>query len=336
MWKFRRIDELRQRYKLLFHSRRQEIQQDKREVLSLEKIKIAAIGYGNVGRKAVEAILIEPDMELAGIVEVPRNVEGIQAELGNSVLVVDSIKKLVDVDVAVLSVDSHVTSKMAIECLELGINTVDPYDNYSESFLEYRAKLDKIAKENNAVAVICAGWDPGTDGMIRAVMEIIIPRGLTYTNFGPGQSMSHSAVARSIEGVVDAFSLTLPKGAGLHKRMVYIQLAEGADFQRIEQTILNDHHFNHDETYVIPVKDVKSMVDSGHGVLLERKGRAGQIENHRTQYTMSIVNTAVTSQVMVSSARAAGRQKPGCYCLPEIAPVDFLYGDKDQLLKRLV
>ena len=34
-----------------------------------EKIKVAIVGYGNVGKYAVDAIEQEPDMELIGIVE---------------------------------------------------------------------------------------------------------------------------------------------------------------------------------------------------------------------------------------------------------------------------
>lgn len=300
----------------------------------MEKIRVAAVGYGNVGRKAVEAILVAPDMELAGIVELPRNVEAIRKEVKYPV--VGDIKELENVDVAVLSVDSHVTAKVAIQCMELGINTVDPYDNYSGSVTDYQKKLDEAAKKNGVASIICAGWDPGSDGMIRAVMEIVIPIGITYTNFGPGQSMSHTACAKSKPGVKDAFSLTLPKGAGLHKRMVYVELEAGADFHAVEKSILEDHHFNHDESYVIPVENVQALTDAGHGVLLERKGVTGIVGNHRAQYTHSIVNTATTSQVMVSSARAVVKQKPGAYTMMEVAPLDYLYGDRENLIKRLV
>ena len=301
----------------------------------MKLIRVAAVGYGNVGRKAVEAILNAPDMELAGIVEVEKRVDALKKEVAFAP-VVSHISKLDSVDVAVLSVDSRFSSAVAMDCLRNGINTVDPYDNYSEPILEYRSKLDNVAKECGTRSIICAGWDPGTDGMIRAVMEAIIPRGLTYTNFGPGQSMSHTAAAKTVEGVADAFSLTVPKGSGQHKRMVYVQLADNADFATVEKAILSDHHFNHDETYVIETEDVSAIADPGHGVKLERKGVTGKTPNHRAEFTMSIVNTATTSQIMVSSARAVLRQQPGCYFLPEIPPIDLLCGDRDALLKRLV
>jgi diaminopimelate dehydrogenase len=39
---------------------------------------------------------------------------------------------------------------------------------------------------------------------------------------------------------------------------------------------------------------------------------------------------------MVSAARASMRQAPGCYTMIEIPPLDYLYGDREQLILRLV
>lgn len=298
-------------------------------------IRVAAIGCGNVGRKAVEAIEAAPDMEVAGIVEIPRNLEKTQAAFPQYP-VVDHVSKLKNVDAAVLSVDSAVTRKIAEECMELGINTVDPYDTYSEPFLPYKANMDKKAKETGRVAIICCGWDPGFDGVVRAAMEAKIPVGLTYTNFGPGQSMSHSAAARLIDGVADAYSLTLPKGAGEHKRVIYIQLKEGADAERVEREILASDHFCRGEAKVVFVPSIQAIADAGHTVLIERKGVTGIVGNHRSEYRMSLVNTATTSQSMVTAVRATFKQQPGAYTVLEIPPIDFIYGDKDQNLIRLI
>ena len=51
---------------------------------------------------------------------------------------------------------------------------------------------------------------------------------------------------------------------------------------------------------------------------------------------MRINNPALTAQIMVSSARAAMRQSPGCYTLIEIPIADLLYGDREDLVRRLV
>ena len=39
----------------------------------MQKIKVAIVGFGNVGKEVMEAVLESPDMEVAGIV---RNTEG--------------------------------------------------------------------------------------------------------------------------------------------------------------------------------------------------------------------------------------------------------------------
>jgi diaminopimelate dehydrogenase len=39
---------------------------------------------------------------------------------------------------------------------------------------------------------------------------------------------------------------------------------------------------------------------------------------------------------MVSAARAAVKQQPGCYTMIELPVVDFLYGDVDTFVTRYV
>ena len=87
--------------------------------------------------------------------------------------------------------------------------------------MKVREDLDRVAKKYNAVSIISACWDPGSDSIIRVVLEIIAPKGITYINFGPGISMGHTVAVKAIEGVKDAISLTIPKGMGIHER-IYI------------------------------------------------------------------------------------------------------------------
>ena len=90
-----------------------------------------------------------------------------------------------------------------------------------------------FSKEHGSVAIISAGWDPGSDSVVRSLLEAIAPKGITYTNFGPGRSMGHSVAVRAIDGVKDALSMTIPTGTGIHRRMVYVELEEGAGFKGI-------------------------------------------------------------------------------------------------------
>lgn len=297
-----------------------------------EPIRVAVVGYGNVGRFAVDAVLEAPDMQLAGIVR--RSGER-PPGLDAAIPVAKDIAELGDVDVALLCAPTRSVPQLAEEYLAGGINTVDSYDIHGE-LVDVKHRLDEVARRHGAVAIVSAGWDPGTDSMIRGLLELMAPRGMTYTNFGPGMSMGHSVAAKAAPGVKDALSLTVPLGQGLHRRMVYIELEEGASFEQAREFILSDPYFKHDDTRVIPVPSVADLIDMGHGVVIERKGVSGRTHNQLFRYTMRINNPALTSQVMVASARATMRQAPGAYTMLEVPIIDYLPGDRDALLRRLV
>lgn len=294
---------------------------------------MAIVGYGNIGRFSLEAVDAAGDMECVGIVRRKASAEGMPELNGRKV--VTDIAELGKVDVAILSVPSRKVEENAAKYLAMGINTVDSFDIHTD-ICGLRSRLDEVAKAHGAVSVISAGWDPGSDSVVRALMQGLAPKGISYTNFGPGRSMGHSVVAKAVEGVKDALSVTIPVGTGLHRRMVYVSLEEGADFAKIEKTILSDPYFCHDDSHVIKVDDVDALNDMGHGVNLVRKGVSGATHNQLLEFNMKINNPALTGQVLVMAARASVRQKPGCYTMIEIPVIDMLEGDREQLIRSLV
>ena len=167
----------------------------------MEKLRIAVVGYGNIGKYTVQALQAAPDMEIAGIVRRNGAAEK-PAELADYKVVKD-ITELGKVDVAILATPTRSVEEHALKCLALGINTVDSFDIHT-SILDLRRSLSAAAKQHNAVSIISAGWDPGSDSIVRTLMESLAPKGLTYTNFGPGRSMGHSVCVRSKAGVKDA------------------------------------------------------------------------------------------------------------------------------------
>ncbi len=273
-----------------------------------------------------------PDLALAGVVR--RNPED-RGGLPPEVAVAGDIRELGEVDAALLCGPSRAIPDLAASYLAQGINTVDSYDIHGD-LADLRVRLDAVAKAHGAVAVISSGWDPGTDSILRALFEAMAPRGITYTNFGPGMSMGHSVAVRAIAGVKDALSLTVPLGQGIHRRMVYVEVEEGVDFAQVRDAVRSDPYFKNDETHVIQVDDVRALIDVGHGVRLERKGVSGSTHNQLFHFDMRINNPALTAQVMVASARASFRQQPGAYTLIEVPVVDLLPGDRDALIRRLV
>ncbi len=299
----------------------------------MKKIRAAVVGYGNIGRYTIEALRAADDFEIAGVVR--RNGAENKPEELAPYQVVKSIKELKDVDVAILAVPTRSCPEYAKEVISLGINAVDSYDIHT-GIVDYRAEMMPLCREHNAVCVISAGWDPGSDSIVRTLMQSLAPRGLSYTNFGPGMSMGHSVCAKGKKGVKDALSMTIPMGESIHRRMVYVELEDGADINEVTKAIKEDPYFLHDETHVIAVSSVDVVKDMGHGVHLVRKGVSGETQNQHFEFNMSINNPALTAQVLVNVARASMRLTPACYTMIEIPVIDMLPGNREELIASLV
>ena len=299
----------------------------------MKKIRAAVVGYGNIGKFAIEALEASEDFEIAGVVR--RNGSDNKPLELTPYNVVKDIAELKDVDVAILATPTRSCQEYAEKILAMGINTVDSFDTHT-SIVDYRRALTPICQKNGTVAVIAAGWDPGSDSIVRTLMQSLAPKGLSYTNFGPGRSMGHSVCVRSKAGVKDALSMTIPVGEGIHRRMVYVELEEGADLAEVTKSIKADPYFANDETHVFAVESVDALNDVGHGVNLVRKGVSGKTHNQMFEFNMKINNPALTAQVLVNVARASMRQQPGCYTMIEIPVIDYLPGDRENLISHLV
>ena len=299
----------------------------------MNKIRVAVVGYGNIGKYTIQALEASPDMEIMGVVR--RSVSGEQPAELSPYKVVTDITALGKVDVAILATPTRSVEEHALKCLALGINTVDSFDIHGQ-IVDLRRSLDKAAKEKNAVSIISAGWDPGSDSIVRTLMESLAPKGLSYTNFGPGRSMGHSVCVRSKAGVKDALSMTIPVGEGIHRRMVYVELEDGASLEEVTKAIKADPYFSSDETHVFQVESVDALNDVGHGVNLVRKGVSGKTHNQLFEFNMKINNPALTAQVLVNAARATMRQRPGAYTMIEIPVIDYLPGDREGIIRHLV
>jgi len=300
----------------------------------MKKIRAAVVGYGNIGKYVIEALESAPDFEIAGVVRRSGN-QNLPEELARYNVVKDISEIQPKPHVAILAVPSRKTEEYASKILPLGINTVDSFDIHT-LIPETRARLQEIAEKSGQVAVISAGWDPGSDSVVRALMQAMAPKGISYTNFGPGMSMGHTVAVKAIEGVKAALSMTIPVGTGIHRRMVYIELCDGYDFAEVASSIKKDPYFASDETHVMQVESVDELKDMGHGVNLVRKGVSGKTQNQLFEFDMKINNPALTGQVLVCVARAAMLQKAGCYTMIEIPVIDLLPGDRDWNIAHLV
>lgn len=298
----------------------------------MDKIKVAIIGWGNVGRFCKKAIEESPDIELVGIVRrqssLGKNIEELK-----DVAVVSDMVELPAVDVALVTIPSREAPEKVKELLLKGVCTVDSFDVHDQIMATKQA-LDSIAKSSKVVSIFGAGWDPGTDSAVRALLKVVCPFGQTLTTFGGqkgGRSMGHTAAVKAIEGVKNAVSLTLPNGAGKHKRQVYIELKEGADFEKIAKLIRTDPYFIHDPTDVVAVEDINPFDTLNHGGRIERT-----TSDITQRYEVEGINPYMTANVLVSTARAAYRAFKkgdyGAFTLIERPLIDFLPGSLEEQL----
>ena len=286
-------------------------------------IHLAIFGYGNIGHAAEAAVRRAPDMDLAGVFHH------------------DEADRLIAArpDVVLLCTPTRDVREWAPIFLREGICTVDSFDIHGEIF-DLTETLTPIARNGKSVAVVSAGWDPGSDSMVRTLMSALVPEGEGYTNFGPGRSMGHTVAAKAIPGVKDALSMTLPAGKGKHNRHVYIELQDGYDFEQVKAAILRDDYFAHDDTVIELVPSVEAVNTTNHGVHIERNGLSGETPDQQLDFTMRINNPALTGQMMTSCARAAYRMRQraewGCFTTIELRPIDLLPMNREEAIRGMV
>ena len=304
-------------------------------------IKAAVMGLGNIGRYAIEALEIQPDFTCVGVI---RRKESLGKD-AHDLRGVPEYASLADLeavsgkpDVVLLCAPSRKIPEVAGELLGKGYNTVDSFDIH-DRIVETIGQLEAQAVKGKAVAITAAGWDPGTDSVLRALFEAMVPRGTTFTNFGRGRSMGHSVAARAIKGVADAVSITIPVGGGRHSRLVYVVLEEGENLADVTARIKADDYFAHDPLDVRQCRDREELAfvaDQSHGVLMERTGASGMTDNQILKFDMRINNPALTAQVLVSCARATTRLQAGCHTLIEVPPIAMLRGERMDIISRMV
>ncbi len=307
----------------------------------MEKINVAIHSFGNIGRYALEAVLASPDVQCVGVIRRPESVGNDPHSL-RGVKDYPSLEALLAAEekpqVILVASPSRKVPTDAAYYLEKGFHTVDSFDIHPE-IPEVVGTLHKSCLKGQAVSITAAGWDPGTDSVFRAYFEAMAPVGATFTNFGRGRSMGHSAAAREHKGVADATSITIPIGGGRHSRLVYVLLEQGVEFEAVRKAISQDPYFINDPLDVRLARsqaELDAICDASHGVAMERVGASGLTSNQHLKFDMRINNPALTSQVMLACARACLKMPVGCHTLIDVPPVHLLPGERMEHIARLV
>ncbi len=311
------------------------------------KIKVAILGYGNLGRGVESAVSHSDDMELVALFT-RRNPETVKPVTGVTVYSVDDILNFKDkIDVMILCGGSANDLPVQTPAMAEHFNVIDSFDTHAK-IPEHFRNVDAAAKSGNKVAVISVGWDPGMFSLNRLIAGAVLPNGNYYTFWGKGVSQGHSDAIRRIDGVLDARQYTIPVEEALekvrkgenpelttrqkHTRECFVVAEEGADLKRIENEIVTmpNYFADYDTTIHFITKEELDRDHKGipHGGKVFRSGVTGfNNENkHIIEYSLKLdSNPEFTSSVLVAYARAAyklGKEgEVGCKTVFDIPPI---------------
>ena len=310
-------------------------------------MRIGILGYGNLGRGVECAIKQNSDMELVAVFS-RRNPKDVNILTeGVNVYSVDEVLNHKDeIDVLVLCGGSATDLPKQTPEYAKYFNVIDSFDTHAR-IPEHFANVDKAAKENGHVALISAGWDPGMFSLNRLYANAILPEGNDYTFWGKGVSQGHSDAIRRVEGVKDGKQYTIPVESVLesvrngenpelttrqkHLRECFVVAEEGADLQKIEETIKNmpNYFADYDTTVHFITEEELKANHSGipHGGFVFRTGVTGwnKENKHVIEYSLKLdSNPEFTSSVILAYARAINRLHnegvSGCKTVFDIAP----------------
>lgn len=173
------------------------------------KIKIAIVGYGNVGKSIEKQAYNSNEFKTLGIFT---RREGVTSPLGTPVFKQSALldaRFKDEIDVAMLAVGSAFDLAETAERIAANYSTVDSFDTHAKMG-EYISSLDDICKKSGTLAFVGCGWDPGIFSLERALLSVVVQGSIPQTFWGKGVSQGHSEAIRRIKGVKHAIQYTIP------------------------------------------------------------------------------------------------------------------------------
>lgn len=326
-------------------------------------MKIGILGYGNLGRGIECAVKQNDDMELAAVFT-RRNPDTVKilTEGVKVYPVSDILEHKDEIDVLILCGGSATDLPVQTPEYAKYFNVIDSFDTHAR-IPEHFDNVNKAATESGHMALISCGWDPGMFSLNRLYANAILPQGNDYTFWGKGVSQGHSDAIRRVEGVKDGKQYTIPVEAALeavrngenpelttrqkHIRECFVVAEEGADLNKIEETIKNmpNYFADYDTTvHFISEEELKAN-HSGipHGGFVFRSGITGWNGEHKhiIEYSLKLdSNPEFTSSVIVAYARAINRLHKegvnGCKTVFDIAPAYLSKASGEELRAHLL
>ncbi|MGO1591325.1 MAG: diaminopimelate dehydrogenase [Ancrocorticia sp.] len=325
----------------------------------MEKIKVAINGYGNLGRAVELAVGRSADMELVAIFT-RRDPADLETASGLAAPSSEMARWVGNIDVCINCGGSATDLRDQTPEASTLFNVVDTFDTHA-AIPQHFAVVDQVARENDRLALISTGWDPGLFSLNRLIGESILPEGETYTFWGPGLSQGHSDALRRIEGVAAAVQYTIPNEGALdrihagehlelttrekHRRECWVVLADGADGDAIRETIVSmpNYFADYDTTvnFISQEEFDRDHTGMPHGGTVIRQGQTSEGTSQVISFKLALdSNPEFTGAVACATARAVARMaaegQRGAITLFDVPPAKLSPEDPAQLRKRLL
>jgi len=323
------------------------------------QIKVAIVGYGNLGRGVELSVLKNPDINLIAVFSRrdPKSV----TTMNTPVYSLDNILDFKDkIDVLILCGGSKDDLPIQGPKYAEHFNIVDSYDNHAE-IPAYFANVDKSCQKNKTIGIISVGWDPGMFSINRIYGEALLPDADTYTFWGKGLSQGHSDAIRRIEGVKNAVQYTIPSLEAIdkvrsgsrpnlstkqkHTRECFVVLKDNADAKKVENEIktMPNYFEPYDTTvnFISQEEFDKNHNTMPHGGFVIRSGKSSDNINQVIEYSLKLdSNPEFTSSVLVAYARATYRMSKkgefGAKTVFDVAPILLSAKTSQDLIKELL
>ena len=328
-----------------------------------DQIRVAILGYGNLGRGVELALRANPDMCLTAFFtrRDPASVRTLTP--GVPVYRTDKLMEMQgEIDVLILCGGS--ATDLPVQSVEYAkyFNIIDSFDNHAK-IPEHFDAVDESALAGGKTALISVGWDPGMFSLQRLLGNCILPNGSDYTFWGKGVSQGHSDAIRRIEGVKNGKQYTIPVPEALervragenpelttrqkHTRECFVVAEEGADLDRIEREIKTmPNYFEPYDTTVHFISQEELDRDHAgipHGGFVMRSGVTGEHGETKQMIEYSLKlgsNPEFTSSVLVCCARAVYRMnqngQTGCKTIFDVPPAYLSPKSGAELRKALL
>jgi diaminopimelate dehydrogenase len=267
----------------------------------VNRLRLAIVGLGRLGRACAQAIATAADVELLGAV---RHQGAAVPELFRQVPVAGHVRDLGSVHAALVCVPTERALGVACELLQDRVPIVECARLEGRAQQQHYEALDAAAHRHRVPAIVGAGWDPGALPVLQGLFEVLVPRGRTVQTRHPGFTLHHSAMLDDIPGVKEALAGELRDAQGNLRRYVYVELAKNGNIDAVRRSIESDPLSAAEATEIFAVPDLAAL-EATSGLVIERRAETAAAGEHSSLSLDARLDAwSFAARVMLDAARA--------------------------------